>query len=266
MFESGNTNSNILGPPALPARHAACALFLDVDGTLLDFAPEPDLVRVDAQLSADLALLRSRMAVALLSGRSLAQLDALFDWTGCPAGGLHGAELRWPDGREQHPSEDAAFAAVRRKARALTNTAPGVRLADKRHALPLHYRGAPEARTEAQRIARELAQTAGKTYALQRGNQVIELKPAGASKGRALAALATAAPFAGKTPWVLGDDLNDESAFREAQRRGGVSIIVGDRRPTVARHALPGPAAVRHWLHRLARRVQREDRQEVRDA
>jgi len=230
------------------------ALFLDVDGTLLDIACHPDDVHVEPRLHDDLARLHAKLggALALLSGRTLAQLDALFDWYPRVAAGLHGAELRTPDGSERITGDAAAFTQVRSRAGALVATTRGVILEDKRLALALHYRHAPAAREAAEHIAQTLLRDAGDGYALQRGDHVFELKPAGVDKGRALAALMREAPFRGRTPWMLGDDLTDEDAFRHANASGGISVIVGSRRPTDARYALDDPAAVRAWLHALA--------------
>lgn len=232
-------------------------MFLDIDGTLLDFAHHPDAVQVDARLHDDLAHMRVRLggAVALLSGRPLAQLDALFDWHGQPAAGLHGAELRGPDGREHHHGDAARLATLRSQAAALATATPDVLLEDKRLALALHYRHAPHARAAAEGMARVLLETAGDSLVAQRGDHVIELKPAGVDKGRALAALMQHAPLRGRSPWMLGDDLTDEDAFRIVNERAGVSVIVGPRRPTRARHALAGPAQVREWLHAQAARA-----------
>jgi trehalose 6-phosphate phosphatase len=243
-----------LPAPPRSGADAGWALFLDVDGTLLDFAHHPDHVEVDAQLHDDLARLGTRLdgAVALLSGRPLAQLDALFDWGGRPAAGLHGAELRMPDGREHVTGEDPAFADVRARAEALVANVRGVMLEDKRHALGLHYRQAPQAREAAECTAQALLQDAGKGYVLQRGDHVIELKPAGVDKGRALATLMRHAPFSGRMPVMLGDDLTDEDAFLYVNANDGASVVVGIRRPTEARFALDDPAAVRAWLHDLA--------------
>ncbi|HEX7370230.1 MAG TPA: trehalose-phosphatase [Rhodanobacteraceae bacterium] len=244
--------ASLPAPPAVGADDR-WALFLDVDGTLLDFAAHPDAVEVDAQLHADLVCLRTRLggALALLSGRALAQLDTLFDWRDFPAAGLHGAELRTARG-DQHTIGDAErFASVRRHA-AERAAAHDLILEDKRRALALHFRHAPAAGEAAQTVARELLREAGNAYVLQHGDHIVELKPAGVDKGRALATLMRDAPFHGRTPWMLGDDLTDEDAFRHVNATAGVSVIVGNRRPTEARHALADPAAVRAWLHRLA--------------
>lgn len=243
-----------LPAPPEPGADVGWALFLDVDGTLLDFAHHPDEVRVEAQLHVDLRRLHARLggALALLSGRPLSQLDELFDWRGKPAAGLHGAELRTPDGRERITGDSKLFSTVRARAADLVAAVQGVMLEDKRLALALHYRHAPTAREAAERIARELLQGASEHYALQRGDHVIELKPAGVDKGRALAKLMDEVPFRGRAPWMLGDDLTDEDAFRHVNAHGGISVIVGGRRPTAASCALDDPAAVRAWLHALA--------------
>ena len=242
-------------PPA-PARDDGWALFLDIDGTLLDFAARPDAVRVAAPLRDDLARLRERLhgALALLSGRTLQQIDALFDWRDGAAAGLHGAQWRGPGGATHDEVQPASLTALRDEAHAQASKLPGVVLEDKHHALALHYRNAPAQRSAVERLARDLLQRAGSGFALQRGDHVLELKPAGCDKGRALAALMREPPFAGRRPWMLGDDLTDEHAFAETTARGGVGVIVGERRPTCARFALADPAAVRAWLHELALR------------
>ncbi|HET9818774.1 MAG TPA: trehalose-phosphatase [Rhodanobacteraceae bacterium] len=244
----------VLPAPPQVGVDGSWALFLDVDGTLLDFARHPDEVEVAAQLHADLARMRTLLqgAAALLSGRPLSQLDELFDWHGHAAAGLHGAELRTPDGRQHMTGEDGALAEVHARAAALVAEVNGVVLEDKRRALALHFRDAPGARASAERIAKALLQVTGDRYAVQRGDQVIELKPAGVDKGRALEALMKVAPFRGRRPWMLGDDLTDEDAFRRVNARDGISVIIGDRRPTAAHYSLANPAAVRAWLHGLA--------------
>lgn len=246
--------TSLPAPPATGA-DADWALFLDVDGTLLDIAPSPDAVRVDPCLLDDLRCLRERLdgAIALLSGRSLSQLDALFGWNTGPAAGLHGAELRGPDGKVRVTGDVAAFAHIRSHAASMIAATPGVTLEDKRLALALHYRHAPAAREVAAHIAHALLREADGHCELQRGDHVFELKPAGVDKGRALTALMQLSPFQGRTPWMLGDDLTDEDAFLRVNASAGTSVIVGMRRPTVARHALDDPAAVRAWLHALAK-------------
>lgn len=243
-------------PPA-PGADDEWALFLDVDGTLLDFASHPEEVHVDARLHDDLATLRERLrgALALLSGRTLTQLDDLFDWRRHSAAGLHGRQLRFDDGRCVAAGDgEARIEQLRALAESRIAQMPGALLEDKREALVLHYRKAPQARAAIEQLARELLQRAGSDYKLQHGNHMIELIPAGTDKGRALATLLASGPFVGRQPWMLGDDLTDEHAFEEANARGGVSVIVGARRPTHANFAIDDPGAVRAWLSGLAGR------------
>jgi trehalose 6-phosphate phosphatase len=242
-----------LPPPR--AALATGALFLDLDGTLLDFAERPDAVVVEAGLRTALQRLHDALdgALALLSGRPLQQIDALLALPHAAAAGLHGAQLRRPDGRVTVLSPDPAhLQRLREHARALVAGLPGVLLEDKGTALALHYRNVPDAEAAVRRAADDLLHVAGAGFALQPGNRVVEIKPAGVDKGTALLALMEAAPFAGRVPWMLGDDLTDEHAFEQANRLGGVSVIVGARRPTRARHALADPDAARRWLAALA--------------
>lgn len=243
-------------PPA-PGADDEWALFLDVDGTLLDFASHPQGVHVDAQLHDDLVCLRERLhgALALLSGRTLSQLDELFDWHRHSAAGLHGSQFRFADGRSSDEDGQARIAALRTLAESRIATTHGVLLEDKQQALALHYRNAPHQRELVEQLARELLQHAGSDFTLQYGNHVIELKPAGTDKGRALAMLMDSDPFRRRQPWMLGDDFTDEHAFEEVNARGGVSVIVGARRPTHANFALDDPGAVRAWLRGLAART-----------
>ena len=242
--------------PPDPGADDGWALFLDVDGTLLDFASHPQGVHVGAGLHDDLARLRERLngALALLSGRTLQQIDALFGWREHAAAGLHGAQLRHSGGEILQDDRGAALAGLRDYAAGRATEIPGVLLEDKHHALALHYRNAPEQRSQIEALAQELQRRAGDGYSLQHGNHVIELKPAGFDKDDALAALMSRAPFRDRQAWMLGDDLTDEHAFEECNARGGVSVIVGARRPTRANFALPDPSAARAWLHALANR------------
>lgn len=252
--ESTIAAHDLPAPP--PANAATLALFLDIDGTLLDFAGRPQAVEVAPALPNLLARVGDRFdgAFALLSGRPLSQIDALFGLPRIAAAGLHGAELRFADGHMQRAADGASLPpGFTDRARALVADLPGVLVEDKGAALALHYRAAPAAQAAVQGVAVQLSDMAGENYTLQHGNRVIEIKPAASDKGTALAALMDTAPFAGRQPWMLGDDLTDEHAFAEVDSRGGISIVVGARRPTVARHALADPAAVHAWLAVLAR-------------
>lgn len=239
--------------PAPPPLSDDCALFLDVDGCLLEFADDPSSVRADSSLLASLeaASLRLGGALALVSGRSVASLDRIFEPSLFAAAGLHGLERREAAQAvvvaERPAPEPALWADVVADAQARLAGHPGARVEDKGRTLALHWRAAPAAEVDARDfVARALARLPG--YGVQPGNQVLELRPDGADKGAAIAAFLRAPPFAGRRPVFAGDDLTDEHGFALVNARAGISIVVGDRRPTQARHGLADPAALRRWL------------------
>ncbi|KGM56577.1 hypothetical protein N799_03225 [Lysobacter arseniciresistens ZS79] len=236
-----------LPPP--PAIRDDWALFLDVDGTLLEFADTPTGVRVPPGLVDVLAALQQHLsgALALVSGRRLAQLDALFAPLRLPAAGLHGLERRHADHHVDPPTPPTLLAILHRKAELLAMQYPGALVEDKASTLALHWRGNPAA----EQPLRELADAALPwlhDYRLQAGDGVVELRPVGTDKGDAIAALLGEAPFAGRVPVFTGDDLTDEHGFEVVEQRGGIAVLVGDRRPSLARHRLADPAAVLRWL------------------
>jgi trehalose 6-phosphate phosphatase len=232
----------------------AAALFLDLDGTLVDFAAHPDDVVVAPDLPRILCAAHDRFggALAILSGRSLRRIDELLGLPSLAASGSHGAELRRADGTIPRRTRDApGIASLRAYARLQLAEWPGVVVEDKPDAIALHWRAQPEARAAVQILARRIANAAGPRYHLQDGDCVVELRGAGTDKGDALARLMRQAPFAGRAPWMVGDDFTDEHAFAAAERLGGFGVIVGARRPTIARHAFSGAGAVRAWLASL---------------
>lgn len=239
--------------PPLPHRGAPWALFLDVDGSLLEFAASPSGVRVPPALIGLLQRLRDALdgALALVSGRGIDDLDRLFAPLRLPAAGVHGCELRAADGARRALELDRALAArLHARARELAAALPGVRLEPKPAAVALHYRHAPALAAQVHEGAARIA-AALPGIALQPGAMVCELKPAGADKGRAVEALRAAPPFRDRTPVFVGDDLTDEHAFATVNRADGLSVLVGAR-PSAARYALPAPADVHAWLRRVA--------------
>jgi trehalose 6-phosphate phosphatase len=226
-------------------RPAQACLFLDVDGTLVEFGPSPDAVSVGSYVSHLLqrSALACAGAVALISGRSLAQIDALFAPRRWPAAGLHGVERR--DARGQlhvHPT-GAVPVALRTGLERLAATHPGLLLEDKGRAVALHYRQAGELRAVLEREVEDLLERHGDdAFQLQPGDYVLELKPAGITKAHAIAAFLAEAPFAGRTPVFAGDDLTDLHGFEAVERLGGISIAVGPRVAAMVR--VPAPAAL----------------------
>jgi trehalose 6-phosphate phosphatase len=242
-------------PPAwLPVEK--CAFFLDLDGTLLRFAPRPDAVSVDAELRELLARLRqrSRGAVALVSGRSIATLDSLLAPLKLPAAGLHGFERRNAAGvlTTYQPPNRRLFDDARRQMQQWVRTHPRLMLEDKGAALALHYRRVPKLEAAVVDAVTAIAQRVrGSGLRVQRGHMVVELTPSDVTKASAVAAFMSEAPFAGRQPLCAGDDLTDESAFEWVNAAGGVSVAVNCRRPTAATTRLDSVAAVRAWLRTL---------------
>ncbi len=243
--------------PVPPPVRGDWALFLDIDGCLLDFAERPEHVVVPAGLRDDILQLRTALdgALALVSGRSLAQIDALFPEMDLQAAGLHGLQLRAQLTGDAEPAANLDdLQRIRTAAEQVVSGHPGAWVEDKGIALAFHWRAAPGARRALEAIAAgAMAHLAG--YRLQHGNCVLELRPDGHHKGTAIERLMQTDPFAGRVPVYAGDDFTDEDGFMTTNSLGGLSIIVGDRRPTTARHAIADTAALRAWLADGARRL-----------
>jgi trehalose 6-phosphate phosphatase len=233
-------------PPALPER---CALFLDVDGTLLEFQDDPAAVALPSGGLDTILRLAERLqgALAVVSGRPLATLDQVFAPLILPAAGMHGQQLRGAPESEPERPVPGALAELRREAIVLAHRYPGVRVEDKGGALALHWRAAPEGADALQALAARYApRLAG--FRMQPGDQVLELVPADVDKGRAVRRLLEQAPFTGRTPVFVGDDLTDEYGFETANALGGWSVLVGRRPNSHAMYALPDVTAVHAWL------------------
>jgi trehalose 6-phosphate phosphatase len=230
-------------------RPADAALFLDVDGTLLEFGPAPDKVEVDAATLNFLQDASDRLggALALISGRSLAQLDALFGHARFPAAGLHGLERR-DGGRRLHVHPTGPLPqSLLDELGEIAERHPGVLLEDKGRAVALHYRQAASLHEMLEREVNALAQRhAGDDVQVQPGAYVLELKPSGITKAHAIEAFMQERPFAGRTPLFAGDDLTDLHGFDAVERLGGVSIAVGSRVSAMMEAATP--AALRDLL------------------
>ena len=234
-------------------RLGEAALFLDLDGTLAALETTPDAVAADPArthlLKRACAALDGRMAI--VSGRSLSEIDRVVEAVSPCAAGQHGLERRGPGGTlsaaEPHPGLAGAVAALRRFAA----DRPGTLVEAKGLGAALHYRQAPDAAEDALSLARNLAATTG--LLIQPGNRVVELRTPGPHKGDAVRAFMAEAPFAGFRPIFVGDDLTDEAAFEAVQSRGGEGILVGPARSTRARGTLAGVTAVLEWLDRSLR-------------
>ncbi len=229
------------------------ALFLDVDGTLIEFASRPDAVVVPDDLPATLASAGHRLggALALVSGRSIRELDHLFSPLKLPSSGLHGAEMRLhPDGEANvaHKLPVAVAATLRHQLAAFAD----VILEDKGASIAVHYRACPgNAGKVYDILARYVAQAAAPKLDLMVGELVYELKPFGFDKGSAIADFMRAIPFAGRKPVFVADHPIDQAGFVAAARLGGMGLSVGRQLPGAAGW-FSDPAAVRRWLQTIA--------------
>jgi trehalose 6-phosphate phosphatase len=233
------------------------ALFLDVDGTLLDIRRRPAEVVVPPGLRDLLESVSGTLggALALVSGRSIADLDRLFAPLRLPAAGQHGCELRLERDGEYRPQPVQHIEpALRLAVAVLAARHPGVEIEDKGQTLALHYRAAPRAMEMLSEQLERLAGRTGELIALGRGKMVFELRDARFTKASAVEAFLDRAPFAGRLPVFIGDDVTDEDGFEAVERHGGIAMPVGrmlardgrERRATFA-----GPADVREWLATL---------------
>jgi trehalose 6-phosphate phosphatase len=235
-------------PPPPPS--SEWAYFLDVDGTLLDLAPAPSLVRVDADLHGliDQLVEFAGGAVALISGRMVADIDAFFPDRNLPVAGQHGLEHRNAAGRayrHEPPPEEMRY--IHDTIMEAVAAHPELVVEFKGLCIALHYRQAPRLGSFAHRLVRTVQERLGSEYTTQSGKYLVELKPSARNKGLAVRDFLSEPPFAGRKPVFLGDDVTDEFAFRVVNELGGYSIKVGRGR-TVARYRLRDVQAVREWL------------------
>ena len=238
-------------PLNVPRPRADWALFLDFDGTLVDFAPRPDAVRTSPDLVPALRRAADVLggALAVVTGRPIAEIDHWLGAAVAAVAGLHGAERRSADGRVTSvtgapPSPDDA-ARVRTHFAGVAAANDGVFFEDKGCAFALHFRAAPGAGGACVDAANALESPA---FEVLRGSAVVELRPRGVHKGSAIASFTAEPPFAGRTPVFVGDDVTDEDGFRAVNELGGVSVLAGPARPTAARHRLADVGSVLAWL------------------
>jgi trehalose 6-phosphate phosphatase len=248
--ESGADGSAVTGCSVVVSERDI-ALFLDIDGTVLDIAPTPQSVRVSPELLAALqcAQRRNGGALALISGRTLEDLDRLFAPARFAAAGIHGFERRTADGRLlRHQSDAATLEPARQELRRLAGQNPGILLEDKGSAIAVHYRLAPELEVAVRQSMQRLAGMAAASLILRHGKCVYELVPRACNKGDAISAFMGEVPFAGRTPVFFGDDLTDEDGFAAVNALGGYSIRVGPAAATRARYRMDNVTCVVDWL------------------
>ncbi len=231
------------------------ALFLDIDGTLIDLAGTPDAIVVPQALPHDLNVLSARLggALALVTGRAVTLADSLFSPFRFPIAGLHGAERRDAAGRFKRVAIPPAFEEMKRAIAREAEAWHGVLVEDKGAAVAAHYRLVPDRQQAVEEMMRRHLKTAGSDWTLQRGKMVVEIRPAKADKGQAVEDFLDEAPFKGRRPLAIGDDVTDEAMFHAVNRLGGQSLRIGGLAgETVARASIPSPAILRRMIARLA--------------
>jgi trehalose 6-phosphate phosphatase len=232
------------------------AILLDIDGTLLDIAPTPREVWVPPTLRQTLAGLWERCggALALISGRSLNDIDLIFAPLQLPAIGGHGAEFRPVAGDDPLPGRIAALdSAIKRQFAEIAEIGPGILIEDKGYSLALHYRLAPDKGPAVRHaVATLCARLPPGLVEVLPGKAVIEIKQQGFTKASAVTELMRVPPFAGRRPIFIGDDTTDEPVFLVLPEFDGIGFSVG-RRVEGTSGCFDHPADVREWLARILR-------------
>lgn len=224
------------------------ALFLDLDGTLAPIAERPEDVGPDRTRNSLLRqatrALEGRLAV--VSGRTIDDVDRILETSIASVAGVHGLERRNAAGRtmsgDPHPALDRVYTEME----IFAKSRPGLRLEFKMLSVALHYRQGPQFAQEVLDFARRLAWSTG--MKLQEGRMVVELRSIGSDKGDTVRVFMSEAPFANATPIFVGDDSTDEDGFAAAAGLGGFGVLVGQKRDTNASANLRDVAAVLEWL------------------
>ena len=250
MHSSFHSTPPLPLPPHVDLHDAS--LFLDFDGTLVDLVDRPDSVVVDEALHDLLGALAERLdgRLAIVSGRSIAQLDRFLGKLPAALAGSHGIERRARDGATTPPAPPASLATATLAAERFAQDHPGTIVEAKSYGVALHYRLASAVEPEAHRFAARIASETG--LSVQIGKMMVELKPRG-NKGEAITAFLAEPPMADTFPIFLGDDLTDEPGFATMLAHNGMGVLVGTPRATAATHHLPDVAAARAWLRSAAK-------------
>lgn len=233
------------------------ALFLDVDGTLLDIEDHPAGVTAEPSLVALLGRLAAALdgALSLISGRPVADIDRIFAPARFAAAGAHGAEFRL------HPEDPVSCttwslpAPVVEEIRAFAARDPGLLLEEKRGGISLHYRRAPQLEQECTEFVHRLLPEIETEFRLIAGKMVFEFAPKAHHKGAAIREMMQREPFSSRRAVFVGDDVTDEDGFRAVNVLGGVTIRVGGNYGSEADYSLPDVAAVLRWLESIEHRV-----------
>jgi trehalose 6-phosphate phosphatase len=237
----------VLRPPARPG----LALFLDVDGTLMDLAPAPD----EARLRPDTVPLLARAieslhgALALVSGRSIDQIDRLVWPLVLPVAGVHGLERRTAQGDRVAHAKSSSLDPVRQSLREFVESVPGLLLEDKFLGIAIHYRRVPDMAIDVLAAVTAASRQLNDSVSVQTGDMVVEIKAGLRNKGSAVAEFMQEKPFSGRTPAFVGDDVTDQDALHWVTAKGGFAVAVGGR--VSGNYRLDGCSEVARWIEEL---------------
>jgi trehalose 6-phosphate phosphatase len=243
-----------IAAPSLVSDLRNRAILLDIDGTILDLAPSPRQVWVPTGLRQILSCLADLTdgALALVSGRSINDIDLIFSPLQLAAIGVHGAEMRTSGSADVQVRVAPLSKALKRKLAIIAELGPGILVEDKGYSLALHYRLAPEKGPAVlAAVAQICAEAPGQSVEILPGKLVVDVKPAGINKGNAVSELMQYSPFAGRRPIFIGDDTTDLPVFGIIPRFDGQAYSVGGIVAEVDGH-FDTPEAVRSWLARIA--------------
>ena len=242
----------------LPAIRAedGIALFLDLDGTLVDFASHPDDVVLLERTRNSLQRLHERLggAVAIITGRDIETVDRITAPVHLPIAGVHGLMRRDANGQVHHMAvDDEALERIRAQLDVWSKDHPGVLVERKPGAVALHYRKRPDLEDACAHLMDEMGGGL-EGFLLLRGKSVIELRGGGTDKGQAIRAFISEEPFAGRKPVFAGDDVTDEDGFEAVNAKDGITIKVGEGK-SVARYRAETVEAFTEWLAATAERL-----------
>lgn len=232
----------------LPLDADSHSILLDFDGTLVDFAPRPDAIALRPGTRELLRRLADRHegALALVSGRRIADLDKFLAPLKLAAIGVHGQETRRFGGEVSIREPSPQLAVARKRLRQALPADDPIMMEDKDSALVLHYRTCPEQRDRALQVAAAAVGGLADLVVVE-GHAIAEIRQRNVSKADAVAIVAGWPGFSGRKPVFIGDDTTDEDGFEAATAAGGFGVKIGDGR-TAALYRLPDVAAVHEWL------------------
>jgi trehalose 6-phosphate phosphatase len=248
-----------LDPPRLAPERTA--FFLDFDGTLADFNEDPSAVFLPERERRSLGQLAEATggAVAIISGRAIADIDRMLAPLKVPVAGVHGLERRNASGKTVHADvPEAPLAAARTRLQPFARLHPGLLVEEKPGSVALHFRSRPELEPQCLEVARSITDADEGLHVLH-GKMVIEFKAGHATKADAVAAFLEEEPFRGRKPFFAGDDSTDEDVFVRMLEMKGISVKVGPGL-TAAAYRAGGIDAFRDWLASLARQLNHTER------